>query len=202
MFVIGITGPIGSGKSTIAGFLRELGAEIIDADEVGHSVYLPGSEGWKAVVEAFGSGVVAPDGTIDRKILGDIVFKDPASIQKLNTIVRPLISLKIHERLDELNKQGAKVVALEAALLVNAGWKPMVDELWVTTAPLAVIYRRMADKWCWTPAQVDQRIQAQPIAAEQAKFATRVIDTDVPLPKLKVRVAALWKDIQKKVNAR
>jgi dephospho-CoA kinase len=199
MFVIGITGNIGSGKSTVAGFLRELGAEVIDADEVGHSVYLPGSEGWKAVVEAFGRGVVASDGTIDRKKLGDIVFKDPANILKLNSIVRPLISVKIHERLDELNKLGTRVVALEAALLVNAGWKPMVDELWVTTTPIDVIYKRMADKWCWTPAQVDQRIQAQPTAAEQAKFSTQVINTNVPLPELKARVASLWNEIQKRV---
>lgn len=200
MFVIGITGPIGSGKSTVAGFLRELGAEVINADEVGHSIYLPGSEGWKAVIEAFGTGVVAPDGSIDRKKLGEIVFKDSASIRKLNTIVRPLISIRIHEQLDELKALGTKVVALEAALLVNAGWKPMVDELWVTTAPLEVIYRRTADKWRWTPEQVDRRIQAQPTAAEQAKFATQVIDTNLPPQELKAKITKLWQDIQKKVS--
>jgi dephospho-CoA kinase len=200
MFVIGITGNIGSGKSTVAGFLRELGAEVIDADKVGHSVYLPGSEGWKAVVEAFGKGVAAPDGSIDRRKLGEIVFKDPAAMERLTSIVWPLVSIGVRQQLDCLREKGTAVAVVEAIQLVNAGWKPIVDELWVTTAPVEVIYKRMESKWNWTHAQVNERLRAQLQVPEHLKFANRVIDTNVPLPRLKARVASLWKEVQKKAG--
>ena len=143
MLVIGITGTIGSGKSTVAGFLRELGARVIDADEVGHEVYLQGSPGWKALVEAFGEKVLAPDGAVDRKKLGEIVFKNPAALAKLNCIVRPLISEEVQSLLKELRKKRTRVVVLEAALLIEAGWGPLVDEIWVTIAHESIIYQRL-----------------------------------------------------------
>ena len=197
MLVIGITGTIGSGKSTVAGFLRELGARVIDADEVGHEVYLQGSPGWKALVEAFGEKVLAPDGAVDRKKLGEIVFKNPAALAKLNCIVRPLISEEVQSRLKELRKKRARVVVLEAALLIEAGWGPLVDEIWVTIAHESIIYQRLKTNRQFTREQIQARIKAQLPVAEQLKCATRVIDTNVPLDKLKAEVARLWQELKK-----
>jgi len=96
--VIGLTGGIGSGKSTVADMLAELGARVIDADRIGHEVYRPGTEGHASVVAAFGPGVVAPDGTIDRRALGSIVFRDPEALARLNALVHPLIAAEVQRR--------------------------------------------------------------------------------------------------------
>jgi dephospho-CoA kinase len=196
MLVIGITGTIGSGKSTVASFLRELGATVIDADEIGHEVYLPDSQGWEAVVAAFGEGILAADGTVDRRKLGELVFKDPAALAKLNCIVRPLITEEVKTRLKKLCKEGVRVAVLEAALLIEAGWGPLVDEIWVTTAPENVIYKRLGAKRELLHSQIQARIKAQLPVAEQLKCATRVIDTNIPLPELKVKIDALWENIK------
>jgi len=197
MLVIGITGTIGSGKSTVAGFMSELGAKVIDADEVGHEVYLPGSRGWEAVVEAFGEGILSADGTVDRLKLGEKVFKNPAALAKLNCIVRPLISAEVQARLKELRQKRTRVVVLEAALLIESGWGPLVDEIWVTIAHERLIYKRLAIKRALSREQIQARIEAQLPVKEQLKSATRVIDTNVPLSELKVKIAALWEELQK-----
>ena len=195
MLVIGITGTIGSGKSTIAAFMRELGAKVIDADEVGHEVYLPGSAGWQGVVEAFGEDVLAADNTIDRRKLGEIVFCNPAALARLNCIVRPLIAQEVQSRLKELRRKKARVVVLEAALLIEAGWGPLVDEIWVTTTPENIIYKRLGAKRDLNRSQAKARIEAQLPLEEQIKSATRIIDTNVPLSELKASVATLWDEI-------
>ena len=197
MLIIGITGTIGSGKSTVAGFLRELGAEVIDADEVGHEVYLPGTPGWKAVVEAFGEGILSADGTVDRHKLGEIVFKNLADLDRLNRIMRPLIFEEMLALLKKFRQKRTRVVVLEAAILIEAGWSPLVDEIWVTTAPESVIIKRLTAKRELSPSQIQARIKAQLPVAEQKKYASLVIDTNIPLPALKARVAKLWKEIQK-----
>ena len=197
MLIIGITGTIGSGKSIVAGFLHDLGAKVIYADEVGHDVYLPGTQGWKDVVEAFGEGILSADGTVDRHKLGEIVFKNPADLDRLNRIMRPLIGGEIQARLKELRQKKARVVVLEAAILIEAGWGPLVDEIWVTTAPESVIIKRLTAKRELSPSQIQARIKAQLPVAEQKKYASRVIDTNIPLPALKAKVAAIWKKLQR-----
>jgi dephospho-CoA kinase len=196
MLVIGITGTIGSGKSTVAGFLRDFGAEVIDADEVGHEVYLPGTPGYKDVVAAFGEGILAPGGTVDRRKLGEIVFQNSLALSKLNCIVRPLIAAQVQTRLKMLRQKDTSVVVLEAALLIEAGWSPLVDELWVTITPENVIYKRLRAKGELSHAQIQARIQAQLPVAVQLECATRVIDTDVPLPELRAGIAELWRELQ------
>jgi dephospho-CoA kinase len=197
MLTIGITGIIGSGKSTVAGFLCDLGAEVIDADEVGHEVYLPGTQGWKAVVAAFGEGILAADGTVDRHKLGELVFKNQAALSRLNCIVRPLIFEQVQACFKELRQKGARVVVLEAALLIEAGWGPLVDEIWVTIAHESLIYERLAAKYGMSRAQVQARIKAQLPVAEQLKCATRIIDTNMSLPELKANVEKLWQELKK-----
>jgi dephospho-CoA kinase len=197
MLVIGITGTIGSGKSTVAGFLRDLGAKVIDADEVGHEVYLPGSPGWKAVVAAFGGSIIAADGTVDRHKLGEIVFKNPADLDRLNRVMRPLIFAEVLAHLKKFRQKRTRVVVLEAALLIEAGWGPLVDEIWVTVAPESVIYKRLEAKGEFSREQIQSRIKAQLPVTAQLKCASRIIDTDVSLPELKAKIASIWQELKK-----
>ena len=192
MITIGITGTIGSGKSTVAGIMHELGAAVINADEVGHEVYLPGTAGWDEVVNTFGEDILAPDLTIDRAKLGELVFNSPEALSSLDAIMRPIILEEVRSRLAELRGKGTRVAVLEAALLVEAGWEGLVDEVWVTTAPLDVIMKRLAAKKRWSPEQVRQRIAAQNPVSLQIKSADLVIDTDKPLPELKAEIAQIF----------
>jgi dephospho-CoA kinase len=192
MITIGITGTIGSGKSTVAGIMQELGAAVIDADDVGHEAYLPGTPGWDAVVDAFGREILAPDLSVDRCKLGDLVFNSPESLATLDAIMRPLIVNEVNAKLDELRKEGTGVVVLEAALLVEAGWESLVDEVWVTTAPESVLFERLETKMGLSHEQVKQRLASQRPVAEQLKSADLVIDTNKPLPDLKAEVAQIF----------
>jgi len=192
MITIGITGTIGSGKSTVAGIMHELGAAVINADEVGHEVYLPGTAGWDEVVNTFGEDILAPDLIIDRCKLGELVFNSPEALSSLDAIMRPIILEEVRSRLAELRGKGTRVAVLEAALLVEAGWEGLVDEVWVTTAPLDVIMKRLAAKKQWSPEQIRQRIAAQNPVSLQIKSADLVIDTDKPLPELKAEIAQIF----------
>ncbi|MCL2281156.1 MAG: dephospho-CoA kinase [Dehalococcoidia bacterium] len=195
MLIIGLTGTIGSGKSTIAGFMQDMGAPIIDADKIGHEVYLPHSFGWQKVVAAFGESILSQDKSIDRQNLGEIVFNDPDELKRLNHIVHPLIIQSIKDVLEELRRNHAKIVVLDAALLIEAGLESLADEIWVTTAPENVLYKRLSTSRNLTSQQIRQRIDAHMPAAKQIKYATRVIDTNVPLDELKAKIALLWEEI-------
>jgi dephospho-CoA kinase len=137
MFVIGLTGGIGSGKSTVTEMLRAKGAAVVHADLVGHEVYRPDTHVWDEVVAAFGRQVLAPDSQIDRRKLGSIVFADHEALDRLNAITHPPMRRLMAERLDELRRQGERVAVLEAALLIEAGWIDLVDEVWLMLPAVA-----------------------------------------------------------------
>jgi len=196
MKIIGLTGAIGSGKSTVAQFLKQMGAEIIDADKTGHEVYRPGTKGIEQIARAFGKYILAGDGCIDRARLADIVFSDEAALARLNDIVHPLIRERIYELIKQYREKRTGVVVLEAALLIETGWTGMVHEVWVTTAPKSVIYQRMKDKNGSTKEQVQSRMKYQLPLSEQRSYAKYVINTNVPLPELQKKVADLWKKIK------
>ena len=121
MLVIGLTGGIGTGKSEAARYMVTLGAELIDADVVGHEAYRPHAEAWSRVVDAFGQDILGPDNEIDRRALGAIVFSDPEQLKRLNGIMHPLMAGMVQEKIDAFRKNGAEVVVVEAALLFEAG---------------------------------------------------------------------------------
>ena len=191
MRVIGLTGGIGSGKSTVSKFLAELGAVIIDADKVGHEVLENDSEAWQQVVDAFGRHIVTPDGEIDRKKLGRIVFKSPEALSRLNWIMHPRIYDAVKTQLEQHQKQGANVVVVEAPLLIEAGWTSLVDEVWVTIAPRATVLKRL-EQMGLSRAESLARIRSQLPAKERVKQANVVINTDCSLDELKVKVSKLW----------
>ena len=178
MHVIGLTGGIGSGKSTVAKVLEEQGASVLSADLIGHEVYNPGRPAWQELVSEFGHDIVAPDGTIDRKKLGAIVFSDPKHLARLNSIVHPRMKGMMRERLAALTREGVDIAVLEAALLFEAKWDDLADEVWVTVVPPEVAAKRTAERSNLSEEQVLERIKSQMSNEERVRGADVVIDTD------------------------
>ena len=196
MKVIGLTGGIGSGKSTVARFLAELGAVVIDADKIGHEVFKPDTETWQEIVAAFGRRILTPDGDIDRKKLGEMVFKNPESLSRLNRIMHPRMYELAKAQIEEHRRRGVEVVVLEAPLLLEAGWAPLVDEVWVTVAPEATILKRLKGRSGLSEQEALTRIHSQLSSEERVSNANVVIDTDCSLDELKARVEKLWQKLQ------
>jgi dephospho-CoA kinase len=193
--VIGVTGGIGSGKSAATKILGELGAAVIDADRVGHEVYRPGTVGWDRLVAEFGRRVVAADGSIDRQRLGAIVFSAPAQLARLNAIVHPLIRQAVAARIGaEQAAARAPAIVVEAALLVEARWNTLVDEVWVIAAAPALVEQRLASQRGLDPGAVAARIRAQLGGAERAAHADVVIDNSGSLDQLRDQLSALWRE--------
>ncbi|HEY50572.1 MAG TPA: dephospho-CoA kinase [Dehalococcoidia bacterium] len=199
MKIIGLTGGYGSGKSTITRFLAELGAAVIDADKVGHEVFKPGTEAWREVVDTFGQGIISIDGTIDHRKLSRIVFRDPDARAKLNMIMHPRIYERVKDMIEEYRRSGVDVVVVEASLLLEAGWKPMVDEVWVASAPQATVIRRMKEQKGILESESLARIQAQLTDEERTQQADVVIATDFPLDELKEEVTAQWHELRSRI---
>ena len=195
MKVIGLTGGIGSGKSTVSQFLAELGVIIVDADKIGHEVFKPGTEAWREVVSAFGKQMVASDGTIDRKKLGTIVFGNHKARAKLNQIMHPRIYEAVKAQLAQYRRKGVSAVVLEATLLIEAGWTSLVDEVWVTTAAEATVLKRLKERVGLSEAESRARIRSQLPAEERLKHADVVIDTDCSFEELKEKVKELWQKL-------
>jgi dephospho-CoA kinase len=192
MFVIGLTGGIGTGKSQVAMVLGDLGADVIEADRLGHEVYRPQTDGWREVVETFGPEVLTPDGEVDRGKLGAAVFGDAEALGRLNAITHPRIRRMIQERIGRLGEMGREVVVVEAALLLEAGWRPLVDEVWVTVAAGQRVVRRLRDRNDLSEKAVLERVRAQMPQDERARAADVIIENDGSLEDLRGQVEALW----------
>ncbi len=202
MYVIGLTGGIGSGKSTVAQMLERKGAALQRADRVGHEVYLPGQPAWQEVVDAFGRQVVVEDGTIDRKELGSIVFGDADQLQRLNDITHPRMKDLMRTKLEEQRRGGMQVAVLEAALLFDAGWDDLADEVWVTVAPPEVAAERTAERSGLSVEEVLSRIRAQMSNGERIARSQVVIDTDCPLERTREQVGEEWRRLLERLPAR
>ncbi len=202
MFVIGLTGGIGSGKSTVSDMLRAKGAAVVCADQVGHEVYRPGTAVWDDVVAAFGRQVLAADGQIDRRKLGAIVFADPEARRRLNAITHPPMHARMAQRLDELRQQAVGVAVLEAAILIEAGWADLADEVWLTLAPPAVAAQRLIARSGLSQQEAEARIASQLSNEERLEHADVVIDTDCSLEEVARRVDELWDGLMARLAAR
>lgn len=192
MLVIGLTGGIGTGKTQVSKVLEELGAAIINADLLGHEVYQPHTEAWEEVVKAFGEGVLTASGEVDRKKLGAIVFSDTDALGRLNAITHPRIYEKIHGRLERLREKGREVVVVEAALLLEAGWTSLVDEVWVTASPESQVVQRLQSRHNLNEEAIRARIRSQMPQAERLQRADVVVDNGGGLAELRGRVRQLW----------
>ena len=201
MLVIGLTGGIGSGKSTVSDMLRAKGAAVVYADLVGHEVYRPGTAVWDEVVAAFGSDVLTADQEIDRRKLGSIVFADPAARRRLNAITHPPMRRLMAERLDDLRRQGMHVAVLEAALLIEAGWVDLADEVWLTLVAPAEAAQRLMARSGLCREEAEARIASQLSNQERLEHADVVIDTDCSLAEVARRVDELWESLMARLAA-
>ena len=194
--VIGLTGGIGSGKSTVSRFLAELGAVIIDADKIGHEIYRPDTDTWRQLVKTFGSGILVPDNTIDRKKLGAIVFGDKQELQRLNAIIHPQITEEIKKRIAECQRQAVKVIVLDAPVLLEANAKNLVDEIWVVVADDGNVIKRAAARTGLTEQQIRDRVHSQLSNTERTKNARVVISNDGNTEDLRGKIRELWEQIK------
>jgi dephospho-CoA kinase len=194
--VIGLTGGIASGKSTAAKYLAERGALLIDADLLGHQAYEAGTVAYDAIIDTFGPGVVAADGTIDRKALGGEVFGKPERLAQLTDIVWPQI-----RRLAEVQiaRYGAEkpegVVVLEAAVLFEAGWEDAVGEVWVVVVDPKIACARAMERDGVSAEAVQKRIDAQLSNAERSEKADVTIDNSGDQQALIETLGRLWDGI-------
>lgn len=195
MLVIGLTGGIGTGKSTVSDTLARLGAVIINADQVGHEAFEPHTEVWKDVVAAYGKEILRPNDEIDRRRLGEIVFNDPEALSRLNKIMHPRMYRMMKDRIEELRRQGVQVVVLEAAILIEAKWTSLVDTVWITDVPEAAIIQRLGNRDGLSEEQILARIRAQMSSEERTKYADVVINTDCTLEEVVKKVETLWEEL-------
>jgi dephospho-CoA kinase len=196
MLTIGLTGGIGSGKSTVARTLADLGAPSFDADKVGHEIYLPGTPAYHDVIAAFGNAIVAPDGTIDRKKLGPIVFADPTQLKRLEAIVHPRMFERMGQMVADLRAKGVKApIVIEAAILIEAHWQPLFDEIWLVVAPRDKVVQRVEAERGLKPEQTEARIKAQLSDDDRRQHATLVIDNSGTIEELRIKVSGLWRGL-------
>jgi dephospho-CoA kinase len=190
--VIGLTGGIGSGKSTVSSFLARLGAVVLSADEIGHEALKTHMETWQEVVNAFGEEILKAGGEVDRQKLGDLVFNNAEALARLNQIMHPRMYGIAEKRIEEFKQQGAEVVVLEAPLLVEANWLDLVDQVWVTAATESTAVLRLCQRSGLSEAQALARIHSQLPSEERIKYADTVIDTNGTLNEVETRVRELW----------
>jgi len=192
MLVIGLTGGIGTGKSKIARLLQSLGAVVINADQVGHEAYAPDSESWHEVVNTFGKDILQPSGEIDRRALGAIVFADPQQLAMLNGIMHPRMARMVADRIQVLREEGVQVVVVEAALLFEAGWDTLVDEVWVAESPVETVIERLQARSGMDEKEVRKRIDSQMGRSERLERADLVVDNSGDVDTLETTVKELW----------
>lgn len=178
MRLFGLTGGVASGKSAVAARFRERGMAVIDADALARQVVEPGTEGLAEVVTAFGADMLAPDGTLDRKALGALVFGDDVARNKLNAILHPRIREATMARARELEAEGATLACYEAALLVENGLADAFRPLVVVAASSEVQRQRIIQRDGLDEAQAEARIAAQLPLADKVSVADYVIDND------------------------
>jgi dephospho-CoA kinase len=187
--LIGLTGNIGTGKSTVAAMLAELGAEVIDADQVAHEVMRAGTPAHERIIEIFGPGVLGPDGEIDRARLGAIVFADAAALARLEAVVHPATLEAIGRRVAATS---ADVVVVEAIKLIESGMAEECDSVWVTACrPEQQIHRIVGGRGL-SRAEAERRVRAQPPQEEKIARADVVIDTAGSLSRTRAQVRAAW----------
>ena len=192
MLKIGLTGGIGTGKSLVTSFLQQQGANVINADLLGHEAYLPGTVGFEQVVSEFGEDIVGEDGHVDRQKLGPIVFSDPSNMDRLNAIMHPLIKDMIQTQLDDVEGKGQLIAIVEAAVLIEAGWESLFDEVWVVTADEEEIISRLASRNGLSREDSQKRINSQMTSIERSAHGDVVINNTGSVEDLKENVESLW----------
>ncbi len=181
MKIIGLTGGIACGKSTVSAYLKQRGAAIIDGDAIAKELSAPGRSIWRAYKEHFGSEILNADSSLNRRLIGQKVFTDEAEKNWMNKTMQPLIKAEIIRRIKECESSGTKVAVLDVPLLFEAGWHTLADEVWVVAVDRALQIARIKERDGLSEAEAISRIDAQMPAAEKARRADVVIDSSHPI---------------------
>ena len=196
MKIIGLTGGIASGKSTVARTLRELGATVIDADEIAHSVIEPGKPAWEDIVKKFGSHILKPDQTIDREKLGAIVFNDPELLQELNQITHPRVAEQLKHIITTMRiEQSHAILFLEVPLLFETHLERICDEVWVVWVDEETQIQRLMKRDNLSREDAIKRIDAQMSLDEKARRADVVIDNRSSLEETIAKATKYYNEI-------
>jgi dephospho-CoA kinase len=192
MLRVGLTGGIASGKSTVGRMFVELGCHLLDSDHLTHQLLEPGQAVHDGVVREFGHQILAQDGTIDRRILGEIVFKDSEARQRLNSLVHPAVIQRQKEWLDEMKAKDPDGIAIvDAALMIEVGTYKSYDKIVVVTCRPEIQKQRLLERSALTNEQIDARIRAQMPLTEKVKYADFVIDNSGDLPNTRRQAQAV-----------
>jgi dephospho-CoA kinase len=198
MLRIGLTGGIATGKSTAGAMFVELGCHLIDSDRITHELLDPGQAVHAAVVQEFGKGILAPDGTIDRRILGNLVFADPKARTALNSLVHPAVIRRQQEWLEEVEEKDPHGIAIvDAALMIEVGTYKNYDKLVVVTCRPEIQRQRLKARSTLTEDQIEARIRSQMPPEEKAKYADFVIDSSGPIAETREQVRKIYEQLRR-----
>ena len=203
MFVIGLTGGIGTGKTEVTHVLRELGAVVIESDKVAHLSYRPGTDAYEDIIDQFGREILDESGVIDRAKLGGLVFAVPELRIHLEMIVWPAARSWIEERLIQEKERGTKIVVIEVPKLFEAGWDDLADAVWTIEAPSDLIAQRVNIRSNLGEAEKNARVKAQITSGERAERADLLIENTAKLADLREQITNLWRtdpEIQNAIN--
>jgi dephospho-CoA kinase len=200
VLLVGLTGGIGSGKSTVARLLERRGAAVIDADQLARDAVAKGTPGFDRVIDAFGRGVVTPDGDLDRSALANRIFSDPAQKAALEAIVHPEVARRFSDQVEAFRATD-RIVVYVTPLLVELGLAPAFDVVVVVTASPHLRVSRVASDRGLSPDEVRGRLAVQATDEQRAEVADVLIDNDGSLAELEPQVDRLWRDLQTRVGA-
>ena len=200
LYLIGLTGGIGSGKSTVSNYLKELGAKIIDGDIIARAVVVPEKPAWKAIVETFGNEILLADLSLNRLKLGEIVFNNKKAKELLENIISPYIAAEINKQLNSFKKVKNIIVVLDLPLLYENNWDKITDENWVVFVEQDIQIKRFCDRNNFTIEQALSRINNQLPLFEKAGKANVVIDNNFDIENTKQQVLANWQEVKKRIK--
>ena len=192
MLKVGLTGGIGTGKSLVSAIMGDCGAHLIDADLLGHEAYNIGTSGLRQIVKVFGDHILGADGSIDRGILGRIVFNDRSQMQHLNNILHPIIYETVKDRIGQVEEDGNTMVVVEAAVLIEAQWQSLFDQVWVVKSDEETVIRRLLRRNGFDRNEVSKRIESQISESDRLSHADVIIDNNGTREELEVKVKDLW----------
>lgn len=198
MYQIGLTGGIASGKSSVSRLLAEWGVPIIDADAIARRVVTPGQPAWQQIVSVFGEQILQPDGTINRRLLGDIIFGDAEKRRKLDEITHPAIWDQITDEVKQAEAAGHRVVVLDIPLLLETDWHDRVDEIWVVYADRQAQIQRLTLRDQLTQQQAESRINSQLSLEEKKQHADIVIDNSGSFDSMRNQVERIWENLHQR----
>jgi dephospho-CoA kinase len=197
MLLVGLTGGVATGKTTVARLFQQCGAVVIDADVLARQIVEPGTPAWRDIVRVFGRGVLRPDRTVDRAALAQIVFGDRAKLRRLERIIHPRVAREQARLTREIGRKDRHAVVIyDAPVLIEAGAHKRMDKLIVVTADKKTQLARLTERNGFTRAEALRRIRSQMPLARKIKIADYVLDGALPRPRLRREVQQLYRDLR------